>query len=203
MEEKIATKYKIQKWFIFATISLILAVVLQIGLANALSKQVQIGGVVEPSFLKISGKLVSFSTKNNLYEYAHVPFEVNFQNTGDTTLRPEGNIVIKNYLNKEVGSIAVNQYGIASLPGKNQTYYPQWDREDNLGLGQYTANLVLNYDTNEIINAKLNFWIFPWRMVSFIIIYLLLVYILNNLFWHYHLVINAKGWGAVHGGRGI
>lgn len=157
------------------------------GMAQALSEQVQIGGVVEPSFLKISAKLVNFSTENNLYEYAHVPFETTLQNTGEVSLRPEGKIVIKNYFNQVVAIIPVNQYEIAALPGQNQNYFSQWDRKNSLGIGAYSASLVINYGVNETINAKLNFWIFPWRLTLLMIIYFLAIYIIRNLFWHIQL----------------
>ncbi|MCL5794947.1 MAG: hypothetical protein M1338_01140 [Patescibacteria group bacterium] len=155
------------------------------GICRAISGDVSVSVIVSEQFPKISGSLISFSTDDKLYEYAQVPFTTKFQNTGGVALKPVGNIVIKNQFAKTVAIIPVNNYGLKVAPGATQDYFNQWARSDTwgLGLGWYSANLALNYGTDETFNANVKFLIFPWRVVWFTLIYLLIVFIINNIFW--------------------
>lgn len=177
-----------------------IALILSCGIAKAIEDKVYISGLVEKGeFLSMGGILQEFSTKNRLYEYTIAPFTVKFKNTGQTQLKPSGKIIIKNTFGQEIGQIPVNQAGLATFAGQSQWYESLWQKDSLLGLGKYSADLVLSYGTEEVLGGKIYFWIFPWRLTLIVIIYFLMVYIFNNLFRHYQLLISAKGWRIVHG----
>lgn len=189
------------KKYIFSLIIVaIVALLLSWGICRAISGNVSASGIVAEQFPKLSGSLISFSTEQKLYEYAQVPFTAKFQNTGGVALKPTGNIVIKNQMSKTVAIIPVNNYGLKVAPGASQDYFSQWDRRDTwgLGLGWYSANLALNYGTTETFNSSLNFFIFPWRAALFTLIYLLLIYIFHNIYWHFQPRLTPNGLTVRH-----
>lgn len=182
------TRYAIQIFL------MLFALFLMLGICRAIGGNVSVSVIVAEQFPKISGKLISFSTENSLYEYARVPFNTKFQNTGGVALKPTGDIIIKNQFARTVAVIPVNDYGLKVVSGASQDYFSQWDRNDTwgLGLGWYSADLALNYGTTETFNARLNFFIFPWKVALFTLIFLLAVYILNNIFWHLQLQLAPR-----------
>ena len=114
---------------------------------------------------KESGSLESFKImgpSQSFYESKPKGFEILFKNTGNVHLVPHGKIIIRNILNREVGSIPVDAY--FSLPDSIRYREVLWD--DGTGLGRYTADLSLypGYGSNNQ-ELSLAFWIIPWKIL--------------------------------------
>lgn len=114
------------------------------------------------------------------YNYLPVDFFLRFENSGNTHLRPTGNVFIKNWYGRQVANVKVNPEFKSVLPLSIRRYVFGWahTRDDanlsdlkrewkNFALGKYTATLVLNYGTeNQILTDERVFYVWPWRLLS-------------------------------------
>jgi hypothetical protein len=172
---------------------------------NAKTSQAQItGAVAVPILLFVqkdgaitAGKLNSFITTNNAYEYLPVIFLTDFTNLGNVHVRPQGNIFITDWRGKQVATLAVNKEQGNVLPNSKRIFQTMWDdsfiTEDNkrqlafhfdkllhLRIGKYTAHeiLVISGEKNDIpFEATTTFWVFPWKIVLGAIFFVLLALI--------------------------
>lgn len=135
---------------------------------------------------KESGSLEDFKIigpNKTFYENRPSGFEISFKNTGNVHLVPHGLITIKNILGKTVSEIPVDAY--FSLPDSIRFREVLWSA--GTGLGRYTANLSLypGYG-NENQDAKLSFWIIPWKILAItfvgLIIFISLIYYILTRF---------------------
>ena len=134
---------------------------------------------------KEAGSLESFKIMGpgkSFYENKPKGFEILFKNSGNVHLVPHGKIIIRNMLNREVGSIPVDAY--FSLPDSTRYREVLWD--EGTGLGRYTASLSL-YPGYGSVNQdmSLSFWIIPWKIlvmvfVGLIVFISLIYYILTR-----------------------
>lgn len=158
-----------------------------------------LGDVILPILLNVEkvgenreGKISSFLPTNFVNEYLPVDFTVDIKNTGNTHLRPHGNIFIRDG-NKDIATIDVNQAGGAILPDTSRKFQSSWsdgffvittetkdgrtekhlqinwDKIPQFRIGKYTANLSIIYDggTRDILLEKTTtFWIFPYRLIG-------------------------------------
>jgi hypothetical protein len=76
---------------------------------------------------KIQGKLNSFLTDANFYEYPPVKFSINFINTGNVHIRPKGSIFIKDWLGRQLAILNVNPEQSAILPNSQRSFQSAWD----------------------------------------------------------------------------
>jgi hypothetical protein len=56
-----------------------------------------------------------------------------------------------------------------------------WNKLTSFRIGKYTANLLLVYDngTRDVpLEAKISFWVFPWKVVGLLIITMVVVVLL-------------------------
>lgn len=130
------------------------------------------------------GALEKFGTADSkrFYQESPISFSVLYQNTGNVHLAPYGIIEVKNILGKKIGEIGIDPY--FAMPESLRYIEVKWER--GLGLGLYTATLYLNRGYDDIIDeAKISFWILPWRIILisgiaiFLIFWLLWWFIAN------------------------
>jgi hypothetical protein len=138
------------------------------------------------------GGIASFTVDKKFYNYLPINFVVRFENMGGVHLKPVGAIQIKNIFGVEVASIPLNGELANVLPDsirkfdavwqKNEVSptAPEWQKEkENFAWGKYTATLVLNYGVdNQTAMAKVAFWIFPWRVIMFYAVPIIVVILL-------------------------
>ncbi|MFA6520402.1 MAG: hypothetical protein WCT44_02215 [Candidatus Paceibacterota bacterium] len=109
-------------------------------------------------------------------------FEIAYKNTGNVHLVPYGTITIKNIFGKAVAVLPVDAY--FALPDSVRYREVMW--EDGFNLGRYTAHLSLYKGYNEeYVDAKVSFWIIPWKIlipvfVGILLLVTLVYYILTR-----------------------
>ncbi len=150
----------------------------------------QIGELI---LIRVSGELkeqasvAEFGFKNPKVWYNTLPvdFFLRFENSGNTHLRPTGNLFIKNWWGKQVAAVVVNGDFKSVLPHSIRRFEFSWgdpaaaDAGANLGFvegmarewknfafGKYKASLVLTYGAeNKIIADEREFTVWPWRLM--------------------------------------
>lgn len=129
----------------------------------------EIGSIAEFGFIKPQ---VS-------YNYLPVDFFVRFENSGNTHLRPTGNLLVKNWWGRQVASLKVNEDFKSVLPKSIRKFSFGWKKMDNqegwsdlkkewrnFAFGKYKAVLVLNYGTaNQTVAEEREFTVWPWRLL--------------------------------------
>lgn len=88
------------------------------------------------------------------------------ENSGDTDVKPSGDIIIYDQRGIERGSIAVNSEG-ASIPSGERRAFSYGVPFDGL-FGKYKASLSVRYgETGSVINDIAYFFVFPWQKLAF------------------------------------
>lgn len=115
------------------------------------------------------------------YSYRHLPvnFIIRIENTGNTHLRPVGNIFIKNMLGRQVASLTVNPQFRTVLPGSARRFDLVWEKKPvresdsalrrelkNFAFGKYEATLFLNYAEGKVVSKTVTFWVIPWLALA-------------------------------------
>lgn len=127
-----------------------------------------------------------FQTKKLWYNYRPIDMFVRVENSGNTHLRPTGNVFIKNWYGRQVASIVVNEGFRSVLPSSIRRYEFGWNGNDgrtdaepdgfvaglgrewrNFGFGKYKAELYLTYGNTagNILAETREFTIWPWRLM--------------------------------------
>jgi hypothetical protein len=139
--------------------------------------------------------VTDFKPKQVVYEYLPAEFDISFHNTGNTILRPVGNVFIQRGSNDKnaLATIPVNPGDGYLLPDRPRTLTTEWSggfpeyktittadgqKKRNLNwdwskltdfrIGQYTAKLVAVYNDGQRdvpIMREVTFWVFPWRLI--------------------------------------
>lgn len=136
------------------------------------------GDVVE------TGRIREFTSDKDLYQNPKADFVLRFENTGNTHLKPEGDVVIYNMWGKERGKVLINQesnFGNV-LPKTVRRFEFSWEGENDVfDIGRYSAVVTLTYgeDGKKNISATTYFWVVPIVPVSItlsvIVLFLLLL----------------------------
>jgi hypothetical protein len=154
-------------------------------------------------FVKVSGELreqasiaeFGFKEKKIWYNYLPVDFYLRFENSGNTHLRPTGNLFIKDWTGRQVASLKVNESFTSVLPlsirryefGWQNVNAPEgaselWKEWHNFAFGKYTATLVLNYGGgNQVLSEVREFTVWPWRLLAMFGAAVLLVLLIATL----------------------
>jgi hypothetical protein len=123
-------------------------------------------------FVKIKGNVVEngrireFSTSQSLYQSSAADFTLRFENTGNTHVQPQGNIVIYNMWGRERGTVSINQeegnFGNV-LPGGVRRFQFSWAGDNAFDIGRYSAVVTLAYgqDGKKNVTAITYFWVIP------------------------------------------
>lgn len=118
------------------------------------------GDVVE------SGRIREFFSTQSVYQVPKSDFVLRFENTGNTHVHPQGDVVIYNMWGKERGRIAINSdnnFGNV-LPKSVRRFKFNWESEANaFDIGPYRAEVTLAYgeDGRKNVTARTYFWVIP------------------------------------------
>lgn len=150
-------------------------------------------------------ELDSFSVDKNVYEYLPATLNVRLKNTGNSIVRPMGNIFIQRGANDidPISTLPLNKNSGYILPGNVRTLAVDWDDgfpverkttdttgaekrslEWNWGnlshirFGKYTAKVVAIYNDGQRdvpVVGEVSFWVIPWKLLLVLLVIILLV----------------------------
>jgi len=119
-----------------------------------------------PGTIKQNAQITRFRT-DKFNEMGPVEFEIKVKNLSDIHLSPKGKLVIKDFLGTVVSTQEVTMGNIFpnGLRSDSATWNKKW------GYGKYQASLELAYGTaGGLLTATIFFWLFPIRLVTYILI---------------------------------
>lgn len=118
-----------------------------------------------------SGRIREFTTDHDLYQETKADFRLRLENTGNTHIKPMGDVTIFNMWGKERGKVLINQdanFGHV-LPNSIRRFEFSWEGVESLfDLGRYSAVVTLSYgeEGKKSISATTFFWYVPLVPVS-------------------------------------
>ncbi len=130
-------------------------------------------------------KLSHFMIKRFIFD-PRMPETITYgvTNTGDTELRPFGDILLYNGKGEEVGSIPINQESRSIQPNESVSFSTQIP-EGNF-FGKYKALLTVRYGSGgAALYDTVFFYVFPWKKAALIFV-ILLVLALGFALWMHH-----------------
>lgn len=144
-----------------------------------------------------SGTLTTFSTIRQKRVFSGFPdtFILTFQNTGNTYLKPKGEIRIKNIFGSTRVTYGVNDVNLILLPQTtNELRITKQATAVPFAFGMYNAELMLRYgEKPETIQKSILIFIIPWKVVLVVLIVLaLLLWIMKRGIKKYNQWIIAK-----------
>ena len=146
-----------------------------------------------------------FSTDNYFYGKSAVDFNLKFENTGNTLLRPTGPLTITNMFGKEVANIIFNEDLAGVFPSDTREYNFSWT-SDETGFGRYEAMVSPSFGEDgfkQTVFSTATFWILPMNIIlpaaGILAVLLLITYISVRVY------VNRKlaYYGATAGTRKI
>ena len=108
-----------------------------------------------------------FSTDNYLYGSSNVDFNLKFENSGNTLLRPTGPLTITNMFGKEVANLTFNEEQAGVFPGVTREFLFSWT-SDQTGFGRYEAMVSPSYGEEgfkQTVFSTATFWILPMNII--------------------------------------
>lgn len=113
-----------------------------------------------------NGRIREFRALKTLNDTPSADFLLRFENTGNTHVQPQGDIVIYNMWGKKRGELAVNDEGNFGnvLPHSTRRFTFSWSSEgDILDVGRYSAVVTLAYGagSKRNVSAVTYFWVVP------------------------------------------
>lgn len=108
-----------------------------------------------------------FSTDNYLYGSSNVEFNLKFENSGNTLLRPTGPLTITNMFGKEVANLTFNEEQAGVFPGVTREFLFSWT-SDQTGFGRYEAMVSPSYGEEgfkQTVFSTATFWILPMNII--------------------------------------
>lgn len=137
----------------------------------------------------------SFQSAKRLYEYLPADFSFKINNTGNTIVRPFGNIFIqRSGSSKAIATLPLNEKGSYIIPNSGRTLtanwadgFPvykeqkqadnvapkktlawEWNQMQHFRFGHYTAKMVAVYNDGQRdvpVEAEVSFWVVPWKLL--------------------------------------
>lgn len=101
--------------------------------------------------------------KSGFFEHGPVNFLVRLKNEGSVHEKATGNIEITNTFGKKIASVPVNDKGGNILPDSIRRFEQSLPAKQLFG--HYTAKMTLSYASNKKLEAKLSFWVIPWKLI--------------------------------------
>lgn len=126
--------------------------------------------------IREEGNVVSFTT-SGLTDGNVVDFELKFENTGNTHVKPTGDIVITNWLGSKVAEVKMEGENV--LPNSTRNLTATWQPQGAL-FGKYTATITGAYGTaNKAFTAETSFsqYHFTTLLIILVIIILIILFI--------------------------
>jgi hypothetical protein len=140
-------------------------------------------------------EITSVKTVQRTYEYLPATFNVTFKNTGNTLVKPTGNLFIQRLATDStpIEALPINPNGGYILPGTTRTLsiewksgFPHYETKDlsatqstknltwnwahinDIRIGRYVAKVVAVYDdgTRDVpVTGEVGFWVIPWKIL--------------------------------------
>lgn len=146
-------------------------------------------------------ELDGLSTDNGVYEYLPAKIQLKLKNSGNTIVRPDGNVFIQRTANdnEPISTLPVNKNEGYILPGSTRTLSIDWNdgfpgvRTNSTGqaeqdwsfanlsklrIGYYTAKVVAIYNDGRRdipVIGEVGFWVIPWKILLGVLVVLLLI----------------------------
>ncbi len=150
-------------------------------------------------------QLEKLSTDQQLYEYLPTKINVQLKNTGNSIVRPDGNVFVQRGSNDPypITALPVNKNEGYILPGSVRTLSVEWtdgfpgvrtSTDDSgqtrsesdwgkgdiskLRIGYYTAKLVAVYNDGQRdipVVGEVGFWVIPWKILLGVLLVVVLV----------------------------
>lgn len=141
---------------------------------------------------QVQGSLIAFDAPKKIVFHLPEHFSTRIANSGQTTLKPSGSIVIENMLGQESANLNFNTQSARVLQNSTRHFETIWQKVElpsgtselvaewkNFGFGPYRATLALNLEPNEqVINAQTTFWVIPWQLIALSIGLILIIILL-------------------------
>jgi len=128
------------------------------------------------------GELLNFSFQEGKFFVFGLPedFAVNFKNSGNTYLKPAGEIKIKNIFGSLIAVVDVNNKERIILPEDAQALnVSKRFEKPPFAFGLYKAELALSWgEKQNDIQKSIYLFVFPWKVVLLAIIILAILYLL-------------------------
>lgn len=159
--------------------------------------------------------ILEFDANQHKHWYNNLPvnFYFRFQNSGQTWVKPLGDILVKNIFGQTTKIFPANKDEGNVLPQSIRRFANSWHGKDtgpapqsgfwnkviyqwrNFAFGPYTVNLNLAYGLNSLQSstATTHVWVIPWQLLLVEIIFTVLAfYISRNLIRRYNKMIITK-----------
>lgn len=141
-------------------------------------------------------EITQVKSEQRVYEYLPATFKVTFKNTGNTLVRPTGNLFIQRLATdaKPIDALPINASGGYILPGTTRTLTIEWQNGfphyetnqtsatqssknlvwnwahiNDIRIGRYVAKVVAIYDdgTRDVpVTGEVAFWVIPWKIIA-------------------------------------
>ena len=143
-----------------------------------------------------------FSTDNYIYGKSEVNFNLKFENTGNTLLRPRGPLTITNMFGKEVANIIFNEDQAGVFPGDTREFNFSWT-SDLTGFGRYEAMVSPSFGEEgfkQTVFSTATFWILPMNIIlpaaGILAVLLLIAYVSIRVYVNRKLAFYGANTGA-------
>ncbi len=127
--------------------------------------------------VKESGHVTKFMTAGNqkiFFDSSSILFNILYQNDGNISVNPSGNIAIDNILGSSVGLIKIDPW--FAMPQSLRFREVEW--KPKYLFGRYKAHAVIErgYGTDKD-SMDLVFWVFPLKIILSIIVGLIIIFV--------------------------
>ena len=142
--------------------------------------------------LSNSLKIADFNLKenNNFYQSLPIDFSLKLNNDGNIHQRPQGSLIIKDFLGRTVEVLQLNSSASAILSQTARVFENTWGESEaknilikqlfNFYFGRFSAKAIVDYgDKQSITSEFIYFWIWPWQMIALILAVLIIVIIIS------------------------
>jgi len=130
--------------------------------------------------IKESAFITKFQPKKPFFEYGPVEIETEILNRSDYHITPKGEITLTNIFGQVVEKSVLKENNI----------FPETTRvfKNVLGskwmMGKYRASLTAVYgEKNQVLTAFSEFWVFPWKIATIIVLTLIIIILLVRHFY--------------------
>lgn len=131
--------------------------------------------------------ILEFDAKNHQHWFNSLPvtFYFRFQNSGQSWVKPMGDVVVENFFHKKTSILPANKVEGNVLPQSIRRFDSVWSGPDgekaaptgfwqlvvyqwrNFAFGPYTVHLNLAYGSSKTlqgVTAQTTVWVFPWQL---------------------------------------
>lgn len=133
-------------------------------------------------YLRVSGDIkesadISLSVPGRIFGSLPVNIGVMVKNTGNSYIKPLGELTLRNIFGQTRLSAPVNKYGTNILPESERSFDAAFDSSDFF-LGPYTikANIIYGDKATKFTDSYL-IWILPWKGIVVIVLILLIIFL--------------------------